>query len=270
MTSAAVVITTYNRPDALAAVMEGYLAQTQAPDELIIADDGSTAETAQVVADYAARARFPLRHVWQEDRGFRAAAARNRALAAARSDYIIFTDGDCIPPRDFVARHKSLAESGCFLSGNRILLSEAFTRRALATHLPLHGWSLLRLLEARVRGDINRWLTLLRLPDSAWRKRAPSRWEGVKTCNFSAWRADLIRINGLDESYSGWGLEDSDLAIRLLHAEVRHKSARFAAPVFHLWHRENDRSRLEENQRTLEAVMTSGRIEARLGVTQYL
>jgi len=268
--SVAVIITTYNRPDALAAVLEGYLAQVRAPAEVLVADDGSTGETAQVVTGYAARAPFPLRHVWQEDLGFRAAAARNRALAAAQSDYILFTDGDCVPPADFVARHEDLAEPGCFLSGNRILLTEAFTRTVLDTHLPLHAWSLGRLLRARLQGDINRWLTLIRLPDTGWRRRAPERWRGVKTCNFSAWRADLLRVNGLDESYSGWGLEDSDLTIRLLHAGVKHKSARFAAPVFHLWHRENDRSRLEENQRTLEAVMAAGRIEARLGVAQYL
>lgn len=266
----AVIVTTYNRPDALAAVLEGYLAQLRPPAELLVADDGSTADTAQVVTDYAARARFPIRHVWQEDRGFRAAAARNRALAAARAEYILFTDGDCVPPADFVARHQSLAEPGYFLSGNRILLTEEFTRSVLSGHLPLHGWSLTRLLGARLRGNINRWFTLIRLPDAGWRRRSPARWHGVKTCNFSAWRADLLRVNGLDESYSGWGLEDSDLTIRLLHAGVKYKSARFAAPVFHLWHRENDRSRLEENRRTLEAVMASGRIEAQRGVAQYL
>ena len=90
-----------------------------------------------------------------------------------------------------------------------------------------------------------------------------------KTCNLSAWRADLVRVNGLDESYSGWGLEDSDLVIRLLHAGVRHKNARFAAPVLHLWHRENDRSLLPENRRRLEEILASSRIEARLGLNQY-
>jgi predicted glycosyltransferase involved in capsule biosynthesis len=79
-----------------------------------------------------------------------------------------------------------------------------------------------------------------------------------------------MRVNGIDESYSGWGLEDSDLVIRLLHAGVRHKSARFAAPVFHLWHREHDRSRLTENQQRLSAIIDSRRTEAVIGVTRYL
>ncbi len=265
----AVIVTTYNRPDALAAVLEGYLAQTGAAFELMVADDGSTAGTRETVARYAARASFPLHHVWQEDRGFRAAAARNRALAATTADYIIFTDGDCIPRHDFVARHCALAEPGRFLAGNRVLLPADFTRRALAEHLPLHDWGMPRWLAARLAGGINRWLPLLALPDGGWRNAAPERWEGAKTCNLSAWRADLVRVNGLDESYSGWGLEDSDLVIRLLHAGVKHKNARFAAPVLHLWHRENDRSRLPENQRQLDALLASSRIEAQLGLSQY-
>lgn len=265
----AVIVTTYNRPDALVAVLEGYLAQTGVRFELLVADDGSKPDTREVVSAFAARAPFPLRHVWQEDLGFRAAAARNRALSATRADYIIFTDGDCIPPFDFVHQHCRLAEQGCFLSGNRILLSEAFTAAALAERLPLHRWSKAQWLGARLGDRINRWLPLLQLPDGAWRHSAPERWAGAKTCNLSAWRTDLVRINGFDEGYSGWGLEDSDLVIRLLHAGVHHKSARFAAPVFHLWHRENDRSRLPENQRQLDALLASDRIAARIGLSQY-
>jgi predicted glycosyltransferase involved in capsule biosynthesis len=91
----------------------------------------------------------------------------------------------------------------------------------------------------------------------------------VKTCNFSAWRTDLVLANGFDERYAGWGLEDSDLVIRLLHAGVRHKSARFAAPVFHLWHRENDRSALAENQARLDAILASDRVAALEGLDRH-
>ena len=265
----AVIVTTYNRPDALAVVLDGYLAQDDRDFELIVADDGSTDDTRRLVAAYAQRAPLPLRHVWQEDLGFRPAAVRNRALAATEADYIVFSDGDCVPPSDFVSRHRALAESGYFLSGNRILLSATFTARVLRERMPLQAWSALRWLTAWLLRDINRWLPLVRLPDGAFRKRRPGLWEGVKTCNLSAWRADLVRVNGLDESYSGWGLEDSDLVIRLLHAGIKHKSARFAAPVFHLWHRENDRSGLARNRQRLDEIMTSRRTEALVGVDQY-
>ncbi len=265
----AVIVTTYNRPDALAAVLEGYCAQNDRNFELLIADDGSTDGTRKLVEEHAARAPFTLHHVWQEDAGFRPGAARNRAAARTAADYLIFADGDCVPARDFVRQHLALAERSYFLSGNRVLLSPVFTQRVLDEHAPIHLWPATRWLRAWATRDVNRLLPLLKLPDVSFRKRSPNRWEGVKTCNLSLWRSDFMRVNGFDESYSGWGLEDSDLAIRLIHAGVHHKSARFATPVFHLWHRENDRSRLTENQKLLDEIIASQRIEARMGVSQY-
>ena len=270
MIHTAVIVTTYNRPDALAAALAGYQAQRDAEFEVLVADDGSTDETRRVVDEFKARAKFPVTHVWQEDQGFRAAAIRNRALAATRADYIIFSDGDCVPAQHFVAQHQRLAERGWLVAGNRVLLSAGFTDRVLRDKLPLQEWSLGSWLITWMKRDINRWLPLVTLPDGAFRRSAPQRWEGVKTCNLAAWRDDLMHVNGLDETNSGWGLEDSDLVIRLLHAGVKHKSARFAAPVFHLWHAENDRSRVAENQRRLNALLGSQRTIAELGVDRYV
>lgn len=265
----AVIVTTYNRPDALAAVLAGYQAQSVQAFELLVADDGSTGATRDVIDAFRNRAAMPVKHIWHEDSGFRAAAIRNRALAATAADYIVFSDGDCVPAHDFVARHQGLAERGWFVAGNRVLLDTRFTRHALASALPLHQFGTGDWLLAWLRRDINRLLPLLRLGDGDWRKSSPQRWEGVKTCNLAAWRDDLVRINGLDETYSGWGLEDSDLVIRLLHAGVKHKSGRCAAPVFHLWHAENDRSRLAENQRRLETILQSDRTAAERGLDRY-
>ncbi|MDE2310820.1 MAG: glycosyltransferase family 2 protein [Betaproteobacteria bacterium] len=267
----AVIVTTYNRPDALAAVLEGYLVQTDRDFELLVADDGSTEQTAEAVRQFQARALFPIRHVWQEDKGFRAAAIRNRALAATAADYIVFTDGDCVPPADFVACHRALSEPGWFLAGNRLMLTRDFTGQVLLEKLPIHLWSTGDWLRACTRSQIRRVLPLIRLPNfGPLRKLTPRRWQGAKTCNLSAFRSDLLRVNGLDESYTGWGLEDSDLVIRLIRAGIHHKSARFSVPLFHLWHRENDRSRLEENQRRLEAALQATHTRAVLGVNQYL
>lgn len=266
----AVVVTTYNRPDALAAALAGYATQSERAFELLVADDGSTDETAGLVRAFAERAPFPVRHVWQEDAGFRAAAIRNKAVAATDADYVIFTDGDCVPSRQFVAAHRRLAEPGRFLSGNRVLLSPRLTERVLREHLPIHEWSTWQWVRAFLARDAKRIWPLLILPDGAFRKLRPRRWYGVKTCNLSAWRADLLAVNGLDETYSGWGLEDSDLVIRLLHAGIRNKSARFATPMFHLWHREWERDRLAANQRLLDELMASARTRAPLGVDQYL
>jgi len=267
----AVVITTYNRPDALAAVLDGYVAQEDGGFELVVADDGSTDETRKLIEAYRARAGVPLRHVWQEDRGFRAAAARNRAVAATDAEYVMFTDGDCVPSRGFVAAHRRLAQEGHFLGGNRILVSEALTRRVLTERLPLQDWNWTQWVCAWAARDVNRLLPLLRLPDNGTLRRCqPRRWTGVKTSNLSLWRSDFLRVNGLDEAYEGWGLEDSDLVIRLQHAGVRHKNARFSAPVFHLWHPENPRHNLARNQARLDQVLRSREYRAARGLEQYL
>ncbi|OQW30853.1 MAG: glycosyl transferase family 2 [Nitrospira sp. SG-bin1] len=264
----AVIVTTYNRPDALAAVLEGYCSQSDQDFTLVVADDGSKQETQEVIRHYVRRAPFPLTHVWQEDRGFRAAAIRNRAVASVSVDYIVFTDGDCVPSRHFVQVHKRLAEPGYFLGSNRVLLSAALTSRILRQRLPIHTWSPIDWVWCWSKRDVNRVLPLIKIPDGPFRKWAPDRWKGIKTCNFSVWRDDLIRVNGLDESYEGWGLEDSDLVIRLLHAGVKHKNARMAAAVFHLWHPEQDRMTLTDNQKRLDDLLRSSTVRAAIGLEQ--
>lgn len=268
--SIAVIVTTYNRLDALEMVLEGYLAQTDKDFELLIADDGSTSETAARVKEYKDRAPFNIVHVWQPDNGFRAAAIRNRALNETDADYIVFADGDCVPQTGFIAGQRQLAERGWFLSGNRVLLSETFTQEVISNKMPIFRWGLMQLIRGSLRGDINRWTPFLKMPDWGWlRKRTPQRWQGAKTCNLAVWREDLVNVNGLDETYTGWGMEDSDLVIRLLRAGVRHKSGRFAVPVMHLWHRENDRSNLKENQLRLQMLLKSSHIQAKQGLDQY-
>ncbi len=264
-----VIVTTYNRPDALQAVLRGLAAQIDQAFEVLVADDGSTPDTAQLIQTLARDYPVPLHHVWQEDQGFRAGAARNRACAQATGDYWIFLDGDCVPLPDLVSEHKRLAQPGCFVAGNRILMSDAFTRQALSHQLPLHTRHRGQWLVDRLLGRINRWLPLLHVADGAWRLRSPARWQGARTCNLAVWRDDCVAINGFDESYAGWGHEDADLAVRLIRRGVRRKDGRFATAVLHLWHQESDRSRLQDNVQRLQDILSSGRIQAQQGLNQY-
>lgn len=269
MAELAVIITTYNWPVALDAVLTGYLSQQRPPDELIIADDGSTDETRAIIDAFRERAPFPVKHVWHEDEGFRAGAIRNRAIQSSEADYIVFTDGDCIPTPWFLKQHEYLAERGWFLSGNRILLSQNFSNEILQQKTPVSTWSLRQWFRARQRKQINRVLPLFRIPLGRWyRQRLARQWEGAKTCNLSVWKEDLLEINGFDEDYTGWGMEDSDLVLRLIRNGIFHKDARFAASVFHLWHSENSREQLEENQRRLQQLIETDRIQARVGIEQ--
>ncbi|HTN48350.1 MAG TPA: glycosyltransferase family 2 protein [Burkholderiaceae bacterium] len=264
-----VVVTTYNRPDALRAVLMGFAAQRDRGFEILVADDGSGDDTRALVETFAAAAPVPVQHVWQEDRGFRAGAARNRATAIARGEYIVFVDGDCIPRPTFLARHRALAEPHWMVAGNRTLLGEAFTRTALDSQLPLHDWSNAQWSAAHRRGDINRTLPLLQLPLGPLRKLAAKRWQRVRTCNLGVWREDLRAVNGFDESFEGWGYEDSDLAVRLINAGVRRKEGAYATGVLHLWHRENDRRAEGENWDRLQQRIRGHTTRATRGLDLY-
>jgi len=264
-----VVVTTYNRPDALRAVLDGLAEQTDRGFEVLVADDGSRDDTRTLVEQASRQSLVPMRHIWQEDRGFRAGAARNRATAAASGDYVIFLDGDCVPRQHFIARHRTLAEPNWMVAGNRILLSESFTHDVLTKREPLHRLTDTQWQQAHQRGQINRTLPLRHLPLGPLRKLAAWRWQRVRTCNLGVWRRDLQRVNGFDEVFEGWGYEDSDLAVRLINSGVRRKEGAYATGVLHLWHRENDRRAEGENWDRLQQRIHDRATRADRGLDQY-
>lgn len=262
-----VIVTTYNREDALEAVLRSLARQTDADFEVIVADDGSGQGTAALVEAWKARVGHRVEHVWHQDVGFRAAEIRNRAVLASRGTYVIFLDGDCIARPDFVAIHRGLAEKGTFVTGNRILLSRRLTERILEQQLSPETWSLGRWVVERLRGGINRVSALLRLPLGPLRGMRRDKWQGARSCNLAIWRCDLDKVDGFDADYSGWGKEDSDLILRLLHAGVRRKDGAFATGVIHLWHAEADRSQLNDNERKLGIVVDGDRVRAQRGLS---
>jgi glycosyltransferase involved in cell wall biosynthesis len=263
------VVTTYNRPDALAAVVEALFAQNDRNFEIIIADDGSKDSTREAIAQLQARSPVPLLHVWQEDLGFRAAMARNRGTLAASGEYIVFLDGDCVPQRDFVARHRQLARRGYLVSGSRILLSPEFTTRVLTERLDLQSLRPAAWLRLRAQGHVNKVLQLLaRWPD-AGRERKRFSWRRIKSCNLAVWRSDLDKVNGFDESFTGWGHEDSDLVVRLFNAGILRKDGAFATEVFHLWHREAQRDQESSNRGVVLERAANGTVRATQGLAEH-
>lgn len=245
MPSVAVIVTTYNSPTYLHKVLNGYSEQSRFPDELIVADDGSTAETAELVAAFARRSPFEVRHVWHEDQGFRAAKIRNEATKVSRSDYLVFSDGDCVPHPDFIADHLALCEEGFFVTGKRMLVGQNASANFRAGH-----WLKMALLS--LRGELSGAHHLLRTPGISWRSEG---LRGVKGCNLAIFRRDVVRVNGYDENYTGWGREDSDLVARLFKAGLKRKVAPFCAMLFHLWHPENSRANLERNDEILKRAL---------------
>ncbi len=261
-----VIVSTYNRPAALERVLDGLAAQSPPPFEVIVADDGSGPETAALVA--GRRDPFPVRHAWQPDDGFRLARARNIAALRASGDWLQFLDGDCVPRAGFIGRIRRLAAPGVALAGDRILLSRELTERIERERLPVHAWPLSRWVRERLRGGINRLLPLAYWPFAVGRGRRRRDWRLLRGANFGLWRADLFAVNGFDESFAGWGLEDSEFAVRLINRGVALRSARLALGVLHLWHPEQPRAALARNRGLLDAALADGRTRATRGLAE--
>lgn len=245
-----IILTTYNRPKALIKVLDSLLNQQNTfkdKYEILIADDGSDQDTKDIINQYQQQSKITIKHIWQENQGFRAGTIRNKAAQQAQGDYLIFIDGDCIVSKHFLHYHQKLAQTGYLVSGNRVLLSQAFTDQIENDkNFNLNQKSFLNLILYRLTKKINRLIPCLYLSIYP-RKRYETRWQGAKTCNLALWKQDFLKVHGFDESYQGWGYEDSDLVIRLFKIGIKRIDGRFATYVFHLWHKENDRQHQQQN-----------------------
>jgi glycosyltransferase involved in cell wall biosynthesis len=258
-----VIITTYNHPDELAKVLIGLRYQHRLPDEIIVADDGSGPETFETVRGLAGEFSQPLYYVRHEDRGFRAAEIRNKAILKSTGDYIILLDGDCIPAAYFIIDHLALAENGCFVQGKRVLINKRLANRF--THE--YTKSALKLMRSVFTRDISNCHHLIRMP--YFRAFYPSGSSGIRSCNMGFFREDIFAVNGFNQDFVGWGREDSELALRFRRYGLKRKEHPFMAACFHLWHEENDRKRLAENDDLLKRTVNSNEYICSNGLAQH-
>lgn len=266
-----VIVTTYNWPSALRLCLESLFAQQDRHFEIIIADDGSSPANLKLTEAYCTGSPVTISYVHHDDHGFRAGTIRNKAVAQSKGEYLVFTDGDCVLLPDFIARHRQLAAIGFFVPGNRVLLSEAFTRKVIEQRIPLYAKPFYYFILLRLQKKINRLSGFFQLPLGFLRHIQPKKWQKAMTCNLGVWKNDFTQINGFDELFEGWGYEDSDLVIRLIHAGIKRKEGRFAVSVLHLWHPQNDKSQQDMNyQRLIERLNDQNYILAKKGVSQYL
>ena len=263
-----VVITTYNRSDALLAVLEGLSRQTDCNFEVIVADDGSTPEQQRIVAQSVVARQLCVIHVWHPDVGFTASRIRNRGVAAASGPYIVFLDGDCVPEVDFIARHKALAQAGCMVNGSRVLLSPQLTDEVIRRGDVIVGRSSLYWIFARLTGRASKLTGLLRLPDGGFRIRRKFTWKGIRSCNMGVWLSDFKSVDGFDESFVGWGHEDADFVLRLHNHGVLRKNGFCATEVYHLWHPEASRGQESLNAQTVKARALTSITQPLLGYAQ--
>ena len=252
------IVTCYNHPEILKVSLESILAQRTPPDEIIVADDGSTEETFEVTRALRRRTSIPLIHVWQKDEGFRAARSRNNALAVATGDYVVLSDGDCFFGPHYIGDHLAAARPGQMVGGTRVHVRPERRDYILRTgdrrisFLTPHT-------SKRLYAIRSRFLSALTSESSASHGPITLRNSGgIISSNMSLWREDVVRVNGFDERYVGYGHEDFDLAIRLSRVGVGWRRIRHLGVAYHFTHDSRSselpkaRARLEEAYRRPE------------------
>ncbi|MGE0581966.1 MAG: glycosyltransferase [Steroidobacteraceae bacterium] len=258
------VVTTYERADALAAVLATVAAQRRLPDEVLVADDGSGPATRAVLDRFAARVPVPVAVARQVHAGFRAARLRNLAIAASRGEYLVFIDGDMLLHADFIADHAAAARAGAFVQGMRIPLDAAATQAALAAPDPLAPG-----MRPRGAPSLRRPYALRCPPLARACARPANRLLAVKSCNFATWREDLVAVNGFNEDFIGWGPEDKELVARLVHLGRQRRTLVFGGIAWHLHHAAAARDRRAVNEALLADTIAHRSIRCARGLDAH-
>ena len=255
------VISTFNQPNSLAKVWRGFQRQTRWPDEVLISDDGSAGPTRELVQQMAAVAPVPVKHIWQPHEGFRKTIILNQTVAAATGDYLIFTDGDCVPHPKFVADHAAQAEKNFWVQGRRCFVHEKFVPQFEADAMPAFGWM--------VAGKITGVAKGVRWPLPIVRRDTEQR--GIIGCNMAFWRDDIVAVNGFDEDYTGWGTgEDSDIGTRLYNLGRQRKFVYGRAITFHLNHPPAPRGHHAASLARLAETIASRKVRCVNGLDRHL
>jgi glycosyltransferase involved in cell wall biosynthesis len=235
--------------------------QTHQPEEILISDDGSGDATRELVEKFAATLPAPVKHIWHPHDGFRKTVILNKTVVAAKGDYLIFTDADCVPHPKFIADHAALAEKGFWVQGRRCFVREEFVPEFEAEKIPAFGWMLAGKITGAAKG--------VRWPIPIIRRDTKQR--GIIGCNMAFWREDLFAVNGFDEAYIGWGTgEDSDVATRIYHLGHRRKFVYGRAITFHLNHPPAPRDHHAASLARLAETIASRKIRCEHGLDRYL
>ena len=241
--SVSLIITTYNNEKYLSKVLQSVYKLEFLPSEIIVADDGSTQATADLIAEFERGFPCELRHIWHEDLGFRAGTIRNRAIESAKGEYIIIIDGDIVLEPNFILDHLKFARHKQILQGSRVVLSNDQTDKFIQGGADLSKFG-------GFKSRRNFILANLIYKNSAVQASIFDKKElikGVRSCNMSFYRSDCLEIDGFNESFVGWGREDSEFVARFLFSGGELRRLKFFGIAYHLYHAENSRAMLEEN-----------------------
>ena len=262
--SVSLCISTYNFPEALELCLMSILRQTQMPLEIIIGDDGSTTKTKELIDRYRPKFSIPLKHVWHPDDGFKLAEIRNKSFAATTGEYIIQIDGDIVLNPFFIEDHTRFAKPNTFVAGTRSMLTQASTAEIFATQ----NIDSIDKLKIEKRYNTYRILPMSYMMYHI--QKGPSQAKFVLGANMAFWKESIIKVNGYDENYKGWGKEDHDLSIRLINAGCQLHFLKFAAVIYHLYHKSASEGNIDKNLPLIQRVIQEKTFFAANGVNKYL
>jgi glycosyltransferase involved in cell wall biosynthesis len=265
--TSSIIVSTYNRPDALRRCIESIFIQTRRPGEIVVADDGSGRETKELVDQFQKSSPIKIVHVWQEDNGYQLARIRNRSFAVASGEYLIQIDGDLVLEKHFLYDHLHMSKPGTFVGGARTMMDEELTNWVLEGRVPIKD--ILSYREHLGRKSNALRSGILR-NTNYWYQRHERNYKYVLGCNMAFWKKDIVAVNGYDESFKGWGKEDNELAVRLQNAGVKLRFIKFGAVVYHLHHKVADLSSMPLNEEKLRQTIKEGLTYAPSGISNYL
>lgn len=272
MTEISVIVSTYNRPEYLERVLRGYASQTDRRFQLVIADDGSDPPTLDLISRARAAGGLSILHVWHEHQGFRKSLILNRAIEAARGDYLLFTDGDCVPRSDLIDVHRRLARPGRYVSGGYVKLSPELSSMVGLSDVDSGRITDLAWLRSRGWKPGRRALRLIR-PEklSALFDLLTPTAADFQGNNASTWRDALYQVNGFDMEM-GYGGLDQALGYRLQNARVKGIQARHRAVAMHLHHDRpyRDPAIIRKNREIMARIRKNGEIRARRGLSELV
>ena len=255
------VITTYNWPKALELVLLSILNQSVLPNEILIADDGSSNETKQLIERYSSKFKSEIKHIWQKDNGFQKTSILNKSIAKASGDYIIQIDGDIIIHTHFVRDHNRMAKKGVFIHGSRTFLNDEITKKSIKNSIiNFNIYS---------SGITNRFNSLHSLILSKVLSKKNNKLKGTRGCNFSFWKKDFFKVNGYNEDMTGWGKEDTELSVRLMNIGLQKLKLKCLAVCYHLHHKISSKEGFNINNSILSMVIKEKREVCTNGINKY-
>lgn len=241
------IIATYNWAKALNLVLKSVINQTVMPSEIIIADDGSTSETESLIQSFKAKINVPLVHVWHEDKGFRLAEIRNKAIKKAKGEYIVQIDGDVILHKRFIEDHLAFAEKDFYIRGSRVRLGQQISKELLQAQ---------RINISIFNKDVKSKLNGFRFPfltkQLMFKKESELKMLG---CNMAFWKEDFVEVNGYSNDLIGWGFEDSELVARFINIGLKKKVIKHSAICYHIYHKENSRENEQIHTKKLQEIV---------------